>query len=154
MPPQAPNKMYTQWIWLMLCLAVNAAISVAMYVLFSSIYITIWSRMGPFVSDVSCIRASKTRPYQTHPASHQPKCCSLEEHNISQNQMVVFFSPNCASQLQPLHMGIIRAFMCNYRKRFISQTVTWYMENCCRMFHVKSWMCCLVGISQQKPRRW
>jgi len=72
----------------MLCLAVDTAISVAIYILFGSIYIKIWSWLGPFVCDVSGITASKTHPYglwyQTHAARHWPTCCSLKEHNISQ----------------------------------------------------------------------
>ena len=47
----------------MLCFAVDAADSLEIYFLFGSICIKIRSGLGPFVCDVSGIRASKTCPY-------------------------------------------------------------------------------------------
>jgi hypothetical protein len=35
------------------------------------------------------------------------------------NIIVIFSSPNCTSHLQPVDMGIIHAFKCQYRKQCI-----------------------------------
>jgi len=84
-----------QWKLLMLCLAMDASIRVAIYIPFGSTYITIWSALGPFVCDVSCIRAIKTHSYwlyQTHHAHHWLTCCSLKEHNMSRELNWLCFS--------------------------------------------------------------
>jgi len=39
------------------------------------------------------------------------------------NIKVILFSPNCTSHLQPLDMGIIHAFKCQYSKELTQKTV-------------------------------
>jgi hypothetical protein len=113
----------------MLCLTVDASISVAIYVLFGNIYISQsevdWVPLFVMYLVSEPVRHTPTGYDSRHTLLVTDQCAARSKiTTFLKNRMVVFFSANRASQLQPLHLGNIRAFTCNYRKRFISQTAT------------------------------
>jgi hypothetical protein len=81
-----------------------------------------------FLVQLQCQTGAKNRKiflviYQC--AAHSRDTTALK------NIKVIFFPPNCTSCLQPLDMGIIHAFICQYRKELMWKAVTMIYRELC-----------------------
>jgi len=62
-------------------------------------------------------------------ALNWPMCCIRKRYHCSKKYWSYIFPPNCTSHLQPMDMGIIHHFKCQYRTQLICKTVTISTEN-------------------------